>query len=208
MSSTRLHVSLYVACLWLAGCGTVSPDPATPETAVCLRSNDPGNMECQCPSIPATLGTCSDGRIVRALLACGGPASTVFFSVTNSRPEQPNLGSNRFRLQFMNGSRVQGSLITPDPGCVISDGTDIDFTFGAVYTGDEGVETVGGVSRPCIRQSKVDYSSFNFDLVGNFVHEGNMKARFHSTIDGTIVGRLYPSLASSTGRCQNWRVMP
>lgn len=108
----------------------------------------------------------------------------------------------------MNGSRLQGSLISPDPGCLINDGTDIDFTFGAVYTGDEGVETAGGSMRPCIRQSKMDYSSFNFDLVGNFIHEGNMKARLHETIDSEIVKALYPSLGSNGGRCQLWREMP
>ena len=197
---------LCVSCLWVIACGTVLPDPATPKDALCFKSPDAKDMECGCPTIPETLGTCSDGRIVRALLVCGGPERTIFFGIGNSRPEQPALGTNRFRIQFLNGSRFQGSLITPDPGCWIKDGTDIDFTFGAVYTGDQGEETAAdGSTRVCIRQSKVDYSSFNFDLVGNAVHEGNMKARLHAAIDSTILTKLYPS---SVGRCQNWREMP
>ena len=130
-------------------------------------------------------------------------------NVGNSRPEQPALGTTRFTVQFMEGSRFQGSLISPDPGCWITNGTDTDFTFGAVYTGDQGEETnADGSKRVCIRQSKVVFSSFNFDLVGNFPREGDMKARFHKAIDGEIMKQLYPSLGASVGRCQLWREMP
>jgi hypothetical protein len=113
-------------------------------------------------------------------------------------------------MQFMNGSRFQGSLISPDPGCWISDGTDIDFTFGVVYTGDLGVETADGSNRPCIVQSKTVYSSFNFDLVGNAIHEGFVKARMHEIFDSEVINQLFAPAGGPMGfgRCVRWRVMP
>ena len=107
----------------------------------------------------------------------------------------------------MNGSRFQGTLITPDPGCVIKDGTDADFTFGVVYTGDQGEEKDGS---PCIVQSKTDYSSFNFDLLGMAPHEGNVKARLHEVFDKEVINRIFgtPGSTPIAGRCQRWRQMP
>lgn len=201
--------SLSLTCLCLAACGSVSPDPPAQGGAAGFC----------CPKIDETIGTCSNGRILRAALSCGGekrpvkcegdaeatPQETVAFSVSTA----PG-GANRFNVQFMNGSRFQGSMITPDPGCVITQGTDIDFTFGLVYTGDQGVETADGSMRPCIVQSKVVYSSFNFDLVGNFVHEGRIKNLLHETLDSQIINQLFATGGgqSMIGRCQRWREMP
>jgi len=99
-------------------------------------------------------------------------------------------------------------MISPDPGCIISDGTDIDFTFGLLYTGDQGEEPAGdgsGRMVPCITQSKVDWSSFNFDLVGNFIHEGRMKDTMHTTLDSSIMSNVF---GRTTSRCARWRQMP
>lgn len=202
-------LSLSSTSLCLVACGTVSPDPPSQDGA-------PGFC---CPKIGETLGTCSAGRIVRTSLTCGGEKrpvtcqgdavatlrETVWFSVSTA----PG-GATRLSLQFMNGSRFQGSLISPDPGCWIKDGTDFDFTFGLVYTGDQGVETADGSMRPCIVQSKVAYSSFNFDLVGNFIHEGKIKAMLHETFDSQVINQLFASGGgqSIVGRCQRWREMP
>jgi hypothetical protein len=110
----------------------------------------------------------------------------------------------------MNGSRFQGSLVTPDPGCWISDGTDADFTFGVVYTGDQGVETADGSMSPCIVQSKAVYSSFNFDLGLMAPHEGFVKARLHELFDREVINQIYVSPGSPPlkGRCERWREMP
>jgi hypothetical protein len=198
----------------LAACTGYIISPSPKEEAKCGRPaaqerGDAGYLQCTCPKISARQGVCSDNRIERALLICGGPEGALFLKVGNSRPEQPALGTTRFTVEFMEGSRFQGSLITPDPGCWLTEGTDIDFTFGAVYTGDQGEETdADGAKRQCIRQSKTVFSSFNFDLVGNWVHEGKMKARLHETIDSEIIKQLYPELGTNTGRCQQWRELP
>lgn len=202
-------LSLLFAPFLLAACGSVSPDPPA--------QGSPSGL-C-CPVIGPTLGTCSGGRIVRAAMLCGGPkqliqcggqsAPTLQETAKFSVGTAPG-GATRFNIQFMNGSRFQGSMISPDPACAISNGTDIDFTFGLVYTGDQGTETVNGATSPCITQSKVVYSSFNFDLVGNFIHEGAMKDRMHTTLDTQVINQLFvPSGGTPlAGRCMRWRQMP
>jgi hypothetical protein len=198
--------------------GNLSPDKPVAENAYCFTNGDSpsggnevvgddGDKEkCGCPVIiKPMLGTCSEGRIVRPLLVCGGQKKTMFITNSNSRPDQPEYGTTRITLQFEQGSRFQGSLITPDPGCWISDGTDIDFTFGAVWIGDLGEETVDGAPQACVVQSKMEFTSFNFDLVGNAIHEGFMKNKLHESIDDVVMDQLYKK---KPGRCVRWRLMP
>jgi hypothetical protein len=119
-------------------------------------------------------------------------------------------GATRFTVQLTNGSRFQGTLIHNDPPCNIKDGTDADFTFGVVYTADQGVETADGSRTPCIVQSKTVYSSFNFDLVLMAPHEGFVKARLHEVFDRELINSIFVARGGTPlpGRCQRWRVMP
>lgn len=216
--NTRL--SMFVLCLLATTAGgltactgeIMSPPRPTASTCTAASASDmaaAGFLQCTCPSVPATLGTCSGTRIVRSALFCADPGRALFFRIDNSRPAQPALGANRYTVAFRDGSRFQGSMITPDPGCWITDGTDIDFTFGAVYTGDQGEETdPDGTRRDCIRQSRMVFSSFNFDLAGNFIHEGAMKTKLHETVDVEIIKQLGSTTVSNSGRCRNWREMP
>jgi hypothetical protein len=194
MHQSRFFALLFALCV--AGCGgTVNPDPATA----------PSSSGFSCPVIPTQLGVCSDFHALRTALSCGGDG-TMQVAISTA----PG-GANRFVVQLMNGSRVQGTLIHWDPPCNLQDGTDIDFTFGVVYTADQGVDTDDqGVMTPCIKQSKMEWSSFNFDLAGNVVHEGLFKELMHQTFDKEIINQIYASTSSSAmgGRCSNWRVMP
>jgi hypothetical protein len=193
MRSSILSPVLLSLCVAAAACGgTVNPDPGTA----------PSSSGFSCPVIPTQIGSCSDFHALRTALSCGGDGKMQV--AINSTPG----GANRFVVQLMNGSRVQGTLIHNDPPCNIQDGTDIDFTFGVVYTADQGVDTDG--TTPCIKQSKMEWSSFNFDLVGNFVHEGYMKDQMHQTFDKSIINQIYASSSTPAlaGRCSNWRVMP
>jgi hypothetical protein len=180
-------------CICLSACGTVSPDPSTNQNA---------------------LSDCSDGRILRAALFCAGQPKQCADSSTRATfslwlGSTPS-GGTRINVQFVNGSRFQGSLITPDPPCFVTQGTDIDFTFGLLYTGDQGQETAtdgSGRMLACIVQSKTVYSSFNFDLVGNFIHEGRLKETMHATLDNEVISQVWGG-GGSLGRCRRWREMP
>lgn len=185
--------SLCATCLCLVACGTQLPDPSPPT----------GGLETQCFQIPTSIGRCSDIHLLRTSLTCGGNGKVVIAS--SSTPG----GGTRFTIQLANGSRFQGTLITPDPACVLQDGTDADFTFGVVYTGDQGVETDGSNS-PCIVQSKMVYSSFNFDLVGLAPHEALVKDELHKIFDREVINQVFVAQGSPplVGRCGRWRLMP
>jgi cysteine-rich repeat protein len=174
------------------GCsGTVSPNPTTPVTATSRT----------CPTIPTRMGSCSDFHLMNTALTCGGDGTMKV--TTSSTPG----GANRFIVQLMNGSRVLGSLVHNDPPCNITNGTDADFTFGAVYTGDQGTETdASGNTIECIVQSKLVFSAFNFDLVLMAPHEGAIKAKLHEAFDKEIVNAIYASQGKTlAGRCARWR---
>lgn len=212
--SIRLVALFATTAIGLGGCTGEIISPPRPTASTCTAASAAdmsaaGFLQCTCPSVPATLGTCGETRIERSALSCGGPEAALFFKIENSRPAEPALGTNRYTVAFREGSRFQGSMIVLDPTCSIQDGTDIDFTFGAVYTGDQGEEMdPDGKRRDCIRQSRMVFSSFNFDLVGNFIHEGAMKKKLHETVDGEIIKQLGATTVSNAGRCLNWREMP
>jgi len=190
-ATTRL-LGACAAGFCAAACqGTVSPDPSPPA----------GALGVTCFQIPASIGACSDIHFRRAALTCGGNGSPAV--AVGGAPG----GANRFTIQLFNGSRFQGTLITPDPACLITDGTDADFTFGVVYTGDQGVESNGS---PCMVQSKMVYSSFNFDLVGLAPHEGLLKTRLHEIFDREIINQVFVTQGRPplVGRCARWRQMP
>jgi hypothetical protein len=204
--------SLPLVGLYFGGCATVPPGPGRVANSACLTT-DAESKKCGCPVIPTKLplpaDACSGERVVRAALSCGGPEGTLFWTLGNSRPDAPDFGAPQIDVQFMTGSRFQGSLIIGDPACVTNDGTDIDFTFGGVYTGYISRPAGSGIT--CISQSKMVFSSFNFDLVGNFVHEGKMKATFHKAMDEEVMKALPADLfenPSPAGRCPQWRQLP
>lgn len=183
---------VYSTCLCLVACqGTVSPDPTPPSGATGIA----------CFQIPTSIGACSDLHFFRTSLTCGGNGNPAV--AVNSTAG----GANRFTIQLANGSRFQGTMVTPDPPCLIRDGTDADFTFGVVYTGDQGEEPNGS---PCVVQSKMVYSSFNFDLVGLAPYESNVKERLHAIFDFEVINQVYGAQGRPplVGRCQRWRLMP
>jgi hypothetical protein len=155
----------------------------------------------RCPKIPTSFGRCQDVHVLRTALTCGGDGTV---AVANSISHG---GATRIRVQFKDGSLLQGTLITPDPGCWIKDGTKADFTFGVVYTGDLGVET-GGSGTQCIVQSRMDYTSFRFALSLMDPNEGTIKDLLHQTMDTNIIQAFFPTTGAPTGRCARWRVMP
>jgi hypothetical protein len=101
---------------------------------------------------------------------------------------------------------VSGNAHHADPACIIKDGTNADFPFGVVYTGDIGIETDGS-GKSCIVQSRMEYTSFKFVLSLMDPNEGLIKDQPHMKMDTKVVQSFFPTTTPS-GRCSRWRVMP
>ena len=180
------------------GCTGATPPP--------VPGPAPSSNDKPCPTIESSIGKCGDDfRVLRTALTCGGNGSmTVVLSPA------PGTGT-RITATLADGSRVVGSLIAADPLCVLSDGTKADFSFGVTYTADLGEDAApDGSVIPCVRQSKVVFSSFDFDLDLMNPWQSKFEEQMHLAFDKSVVNQLFgtPGGAPLAGRCSVWRILP
>jgi hypothetical protein len=110
----------------------------------------------------------------------------------------------RIGAKLDNGSVLSAVLVVVN----CQDGPRESATFGVTYTGE--VSTPPNAP-PCIRQSKADYSQFQFGdpLYAGF--EGLAKDKTHQTLDDKAIEAFANKLGlpvPSTSRCTIWRQMP
>jgi len=156
------------------------------------------NTDRACPSMIPDQATNVCPRLKNITLTCGGNGM-LHTSLGGGSGSPILLG-----VKLDDGSVLSAVLVIAN----CQDGPREGVTLGVTYTGEVSTPPMGP---PCLRQSKVVFSQFQF---GNPIYagfEGLAKDKMHQTLDDEAIKTFASTLslaAPAVSRCSIWRPMP
>lgn len=153
-----------------------------------------------CPTMIPDQDTSMCPRLKNITLTCGGDGM-LHTSVSGSGNNDPIL----LRARLDDGSMFSAVFVVFN----CQDGPREGVTFGVTYTGQVSQRPTDPA--PCISQSKVFYSQFQFGNPVNAVFEDLAKGEMHKQLDQSAINGFADSLGlarPTMPRCSFWRQMP